>query len=284
MNTQANPPCLALERILHPSDFSQASDVAFAHALKLALAARAALHLMHVARERAEVHWSDFPGVRSLLTRWGLLPAGSPQEAVATLGLRVQKILGAGVDPVDALLHYLTGHPADLVVLAAHQRDGLAQWGHKAVAAPLARRSGIMTLFIPHDGSGFVSLETGAVTLQRILIPVDTVPRPHAAVEVAAGLVQLLGCDQVSFTLVHVGAAGDMPAIQRPHHPGWTWDSMVRRGHVVDQILDVGAAGAADLMVLTTQGHHGVLDALRGSTSERLVRGAPCPVLAIPAL
>ena len=39
---------------------------------------------------------------------------------------------------------------------------------------------------------------------------------------------------------------------------------------------------APDLLVLATQGHQGFLDALRGSTTERVVRGARCPVLAIP--
>jgi nucleotide-binding universal stress UspA family protein len=33
---------------------------------------------------------------------------------------------------------------------------------------------------------------------------------------------------------------------------------------------------------MPTAGHHGVLDALRGSTTERVIRHAPCPVLALP--
>jgi hypothetical protein len=35
--------------------------------------------------------------------------------------------------------------------------------------------------------------------------------------------------------------------------------------------------------VMATLGHHGFLDALRGSTTERIVRNSTCPVLAIPA-
>ena len=72
--------------------------------------------------------------------------------------------------------------------------------------------------------------------------------------------------------------------MDEPRHAGWTWDRTVRRGEVVEQILAVGTAGAADLIVLTTQGHVGFLDALRGSTSERILRAAQCPVLAIPLL
>ena len=41
--------------------------------------------------------------------------------------------------------------------------------------------------------------------------------------------------------------------------------------------------GGADLIVMATEGRHGVIDAMRGSVTERVVRGAPCPVLAVPA-
>ncbi len=38
-----------------------------------------------------------------------------------------------------------------------------------------------------------------------------------------------------------------------------------------------------DLIVFTTEGHRDFLDAPRGSTKERVLRAAHCPVLAIPA-
>jgi nucleotide-binding universal stress UspA family protein len=33
---------------------------------------------------------------------------------------------------------------------------------------------------------------------------------------------------------------------------------------------------------MVTEGSHGFLDALRGSTTQQIIRQAPCPVLAIP--
>jgi nucleotide-binding universal stress UspA family protein len=283
MNTQEETTRLILNRIFHPSDFSPASEVAFAHALKLALITRAELRMMHVALDEEDMHWSDFPGVRATLVRWGLLPEGSPREAVTQLGLDIGKILYPRADTVGALQHYLDEHPPDLVVLATHQRAGMARWLHRAVAEPVARRAGAMTLFLPQGAAGFIALDNGAVTLRRILIPIDQVPRPQAAVDVAAELAHTLGCATVAFTLVHVGTTGEMPAVHEPRHTGWTWDRTVRHGDVVEQILDVGTACAADLIVLTTQGHQGWLDALRGSTAERILRGARCPVLAVPA-
>ena len=41
-----------IEVIFHPSDFSEASEVAFAHALKIALVTGSTLNVLHVADER----------------------------------------------------------------------------------------------------------------------------------------------------------------------------------------------------------------------------------------
>jgi nucleotide-binding universal stress UspA family protein len=38
-----------------------------------------------------------------------------------------------------------------------------------------------------------------------------------------------------------------------------------------------------DLIAMPTMGHQHILDAVRGSTTERVLRQAPCPVLAISA-
>jgi hypothetical protein len=74
-----------LESIFHPSDFSGASEVAFVHALKIALVAGAKLTMLHVeASPGAE--WQDFPGVRDTLERWGLIPKASRKSAVGQLG------------------------------------------------------------------------------------------------------------------------------------------------------------------------------------------------------
>jgi nucleotide-binding universal stress UspA family protein len=51
----------------------------------------------------------------------------------------------------------------------------------------------------------------------------------------------------------------------------------------VQEILREALQWTPDLIVLTTQGHMDLLDALRGSTTERVLRGANCAVLAVPA-
>jgi len=267
--------------IFHPSDFSESSEVAFAHALKIALVAGADLNILHVS-ERGNRPWSEFPRVRQMLERWRVLPPGSPRDAVSSLGIEVKKVLARDSDPVAAALGYLEQNPTDLVVLATHQREGRARWLTKSVGQPIARQSGLMTLFIPWGLEGFVSRGDGGVSLRNILIPVAQEPRPGAAIEAACRAAWGLQCDEVTFTVMYVGEAGDAPALSFEQHEGWTWQRITREGDVADAIAAVARESAADLIVMATEGRHGFLDALRGSTTERVLRQAPCPLLAVP--
>ena len=271
-----------IANILHPTDFSEASLTAFHHALRAALIAKSELTVLHVSKE-ATADWMDFPGVRETLERWGLLPQGSPRSAVAQqLGIDVRKVAAQHDDPVKSVLHYLESHGADLIVLATHRRDGRASWLRKSVSEPIARKSGEMTMFVPEGVNGFVSLADGSVSLRSILIPVAATPRAQPAVEAAAGLVRRLECPVGTFTLLHVGGPGTMPTVICPEVPGWEWKRAIRDGDVIDGIVTAAAEANADLIVMATDGRDGFLDALRGSHSERVLRRASCPLLAIP--
>jgi hypothetical protein len=137
-------------------------------------------------------------------------------------------------------------------------------------------------LFVPHAARGFVDGDDGAVALSRVLIPVADVPTARAAVSAAAGLARGLGAGAVSFTMLHVGEAGNAPAVALPEAPDWEWRQHARTGDVVGAVVAQVDEDAADLLVLATRGHDSLLDVLRGSTTERIVRGVRCPVLAVP--
>ena len=154
---------------------------------------------------------------------------------------------------------------------------------HPALAEAIARTAGTRTLFVPRRVPGFVDAATGAVALRQVLIPVDREPHPQRAIDVAAGLIRSLGSAQGALTVLHVGAEGDLPQWTPPELPGWSVESVSVAGEVVDTILEVSDERDADLIVMGTRGHHGFLDALRGSTTERVLRGAECPVLTVPA-
>lgn len=273
----------SLASIFHPSDFSPGDEGAFLHAVKLALGAKAELDILHANPDAKEIDWDDFPSVREALERWELIARGSSKEEVRNLGLEVHKVKRSGDDPVRTILKYLADHEPDLIVLATHQRCGLSRWINRSIAEPIARHSRLMTLFVPRRVVGFVSTENGSVHLQQILVPVDRVPEPQNGLDAAACVARALGCTKLHFTLLHVGETASVPSPELPVQPGWTFATKVASGNVVDQILNVSEDLDADLIVMPTQGRDGFLDALRGSTTEQVLRSARCPVLAVPA-
>jgi nucleotide-binding universal stress UspA family protein len=274
---------LALTKIFHPSDFTAGDEGAFIHAVRLALAARAELNILHANADAREVDWDDFPSVRRALEKWGMIAPGSSKEAVHDLGLDVRKVKRRSNDPVQTILEHLESREPDLVVLATHQRRGLSRWMNRPIAEPIARHSRIMTLFVPRRVVGFVSPENGVVHLENVLLPIDRAPDPQRAIDAAATLALVFQSPQVHFTLLHIGREDEWPDLELPLQPGWTMEKITANGEVLDRILTTSEEKDADLVAMATEGRDGFLDALRGSTTERVLREAKCPVLAVPA-
>jgi nucleotide-binding universal stress UspA family protein len=270
-----------LEHVLHPSDFSAGSEAAFRHALKAALVARSRLTILHVAPE-TKLSWTDFPGVRETLERWNLLPPDSPRAALPQLGIEVRRVVARLKNPVKSVISYLKTHPADFIVLSSRAHEGRASWLRQSVAEPISRQSGQSTLFLPEGVAGFVSAEDGSLSLEKILIPVAAKPRPQPAVAAAVRLVRRLQCPRGTFVLLHVGEAADAPQPRCPEVPGWKWKQVTRSGDVTHGIVDTAGKQAADLIVMSTSGKHGFLDALRGSQSEQVLRNGRYPLMTVP--
>ena len=273
---------MRIRHILHPTDFSQASMAAFGHALKLGLNMKSDLTIMHVDPVRADPDFENFPRVRATLSQWGILPEGATRQDLVTLGLGVRKILAMGDNPVASILQLLWRKPADLMVLAIHPEDTLGKWLPDMVGQSLAHKSRTMSLFVPGQSRGFVSIDTGAVRLQRILIPIDHRPHPQAAVDAACTLVTGLGVQSVMFEVLYVGEHSSLPQLRLPQQDGWLWKEYIRTGIVVEEILEAADIHQSDLIVMATEWRHGFLDALLGSTTERVLRRAACPLLAVP--
>lgn len=280
-DTWATPRNTTINSIFHPTDFSKGPDIAFAHALKLAWATNSRLTLFHVNPNLEDLNWYDFPSVRATLDQWRRLSKERQNPHINHSSIDVEKILSRGKDPSTAILKYLERHPADLIVLATHQLGGFPFF--PSVAEPVARKSGSMTLFIPQSTEGFISVEDGTLNLEKILIPVSANPAPRVAVHAATTLVDAVNCENVSYVTVHIGDDQTMPPIHPPPHSQGAWTSIVRPGNVVEEILHVEQEERPNLIVMPTQGHNGFLDALRGSTTERVIRETRCPLLAVPA-
>ena len=271
-----------VESILCVADFSPAALNAFAHALMMALTLRCRFTLFHAGETADDREWSLIPGVRQALERWGYLDKGSPRSAVfEKAAVLVRKVSVQTSDALGALSDFLEEEPVDLVVIGAGGCTGVPSWLRPSHFLRRAPDLATMTMFVPPSG-GFVSMAHGGFTLRRVLVPVDTYPDPHPAITYAFRAAVFSTEETVEIDLLHVGDRSHAPQVALPERDYLRWQMLTRSGSVADQILSTSSELDSDLITMTTDGVRGFLGALQGSATERIVRDAPCPVLAIP--
>jgi len=281
-----NDPPLPLKRILHPTDFSPESQSAFVHALRIAVAARAELDIIHIETTPSASDIERFPQVRETLSRWGMLRDGATSSDVAKLGITVRKLSIQAENPGVGIMQFLGRHHEDLIVLATHHRSAIGRWFHPDIATRIAVRSHIATMFVPEDSHGFVRPLDGRSSLQRVILPVDSAPSPQTAIDLSAAMVRsLMQNDAPTFSVMHVGPKPlQNMKVHFPPDSDWNWEWLARSEHVVNDIVTVAKQKSANLIAMTTEGHTCWKDILSGCTTENVVHKAPCPVLAVSAV
>jgi nucleotide-binding universal stress UspA family protein len=139
------------------------------------------------------------------------------------------------------------------------------------------------------------------VKIDNILVPIDFSPASMQMLDYAAALAARF---YANVHLVHiyppddaalVPGAGDLmrqtaeelfsnqlsPEHREKVRSFWPQNCHVRSGIAYQEICELAREIHADLIVLATRGHTGLKHVLLGSTAERVVRTAPCPVLVI---
>ncbi len=270
-------------RVLVPTDLRPESERAFAVALTVALRAHSTLTLAHVVPSAdSRPAWSARPTVRAMLERWGVLPEGATVDAYEALGIRVEMLALVGDDPAARIVEQGLSGVSDLLVLATHGRTGLDRLVGGSVAEEIARLDSVTPALFVGDGvSALVDVATGVVRVSRVLVPLAPGDDQQAAVDEAVRLLDALGVRSAQLILLHVGDAS-MPDVRMPDRPNLSFVTDRRSGGVVDAILDAARDHDVNLLVMATHGRNDPVDLLRGSRTERVVRGSPCPVLAVP--
>ena len=228
-----------ISSIVHPTDFSAASERAFAHALALALLRRTSLKLLHVTSDPHR-DWSAFPAVRATLERWGLLKHGSSQEQVfGELGVRIGKLAISSYFPALAVVEYLDDHPTDLLVVATEGREGVARWLHGSVAEAMAQvdENDDVIRACRCRARNRVAGRRPSDAQQRADSGRSFTPNPSAAIEFARRAAEILGEGNVTITLLHVGAEADMPQVRAEDGTGWRFERVRREGDPVEEIV-----------------------------------------------
>ncbi|MFZ0134251.1 MAG: universal stress protein [Desulfobacterales bacterium] len=271
--------------IFYLADFSAAGRIAFAHALKIALTFGAELSIVLTKAVNAtEKNWPYNPPVRSTLEQWKILRNGSRRAAVLhELGIAVKKIDRNTMNPSAAIAYHLEKHSVDLIVLSAHFQAHLLRQNHDTPFLNIIQQTHAQILFIPERTEGFVSPTDGTVSLANIMVPVTQKPHPESAIKDAGALGYVMGKRTVNISLVHVGEADGIPAVQLPAYDGCSWNQVLRNGEAADEISALAYVLPADLIVMTTDGRTADGCSPRESVTARVLQKAPCPVLIISA-
>jgi len=272
-----------VESILCATDFSASGLNAFAHALMMALTLRCRFTLFHAGEaDDADVEWSQIPGVRNVLETWGYLEKGSPRSAVyEKMAVDVNKVYVQSRNALDRLTDFLKKEPADLVVIGTDEHSGTSSWLRPSATRQITWDSRTMTMFVPASG-GFVSMAHGGYTLRRVLVPVNLQPDPQPAITYAFRAAVFSSEDTVAMDLLHVGEEPQSLQLELPERDYLRWELLSRGGDAADQILRTASELDSSLIAMTTDGAGGLFGNPRGSVTERVVQGAPCPVLAVP--
>ncbi|MFQ5959990.1 MAG: universal stress protein [Candidatus Methylomirabilales bacterium] len=294
-----------ITRILVPTDFSLASQVACRLAARLANFLTAGVVIFHAIprtdllrelgrpRKRTQVEFLD--AVRTQVQTW--FEGEVPSEVRGSLPVEFKVRVG---EPTPGIAWVARRSGADLILMATEGRTGLAHLLLGSVTEAVLRTVPIPVLAL-RLGQG----ERPLMEVQRILWATDLSPVSEGAWRYAVTLAGVFGAEVILLHAVRpaeLAAAADHP-IPPPAH--WVEDYLgpleeeldvrqqalealalhARRKVVVGVPTDVIVAEAqaeqVDLIVMGTHGRTGLPHAIVGSVAEAVIRKAPCPVLAV---
>lgn len=275
-----------LSSILAPTDLSDSSIPALRHARFFADRFSAKLTVMYADTPLYPIDYAGMPAVyptsvleqegtlRDLVQKHaGPLMTGRPYDVDVTVG-----------PPAPSILLSARERNADMIVIGTHLRHGWRRAILGSVSEEVLHGSDCPVLTVAaHDGAT-------PYGITRIVCPVNFTDVARDALHVTAGIAKEFGA---IVTVVHViepdetpAAAWDEAAVRSWIPPELqdlcTFRELVLRGGAAERVLDCAEDLRADLLVIGAQ-HKLFRDAtVIGTTTDRLIRFASCPVLAVP--
>ncbi|MEO8704383.1 MAG: universal stress protein [Kofleriaceae bacterium] len=249
--------------IAYTTDLTGDDAAAFVHACALAAASESRLVTVHDdALAATEI---QLPDASVISARWGK-PIAHDRMCHECCD-----------DVTDTVIDAIRRIGPQLVVAGTHARHGISALLHASVGEAIARNVGVPTLIVQNHGRGFVDAATGAFRLHRVLVPAGTRAEALAGLTAARALLGLARRTEVELVVVHASANGDdFDLSDLPVTVSQT------RGKLENVVVAAASEQSAGLIVMVSRGHDGVIDALRGSHTEHVIRDAGCPVLSVP--
>jgi nucleotide-binding universal stress UspA family protein len=305
-----------IERIVVATDFSAPARAALEQAVAIAVRFRARLYLFHAVDARAlddgEAYERGTPldGLYQLAERRArdeLRKLRAPLDATIPIVESIR--LGAAADEVVA---FANEKEADLVVVGTHGRTGIRRLLVGSVAESVLRQAECPVLAVRATESTEtvdLSPETREPPplFARVLVAIDHSESSRAALRAASALARSCGG---AISVIHVlddhilaqaaslapldaaALEGSFAQIARSDLDRFLRETLpeeevaaitrsIELGGAAEVITRFAQEGRFDLIACGTHGRTGIRRALFGSTAERIVRLAPCPVFVV---
>ncbi len=224
---------------------------------------------------------ADFSAARHLLASG----AAEPPEVET-------RTIHAG-SPAEVLADVAGDEGRDLLVVGSPHRGLLGRSLLGSVAKELLRRSPVPVAIAPHD---FAGGRGRSADRGRIVVGTDGSPEAEAALAWAESLAAARGAVLEIFTIATPPATVPSALGRRSPGPG---DPFAPLAEAADRVRDdvevhahvlvgqaapnlAAAAADADLLVVGTQAHGPLEEALVGSVADALATSPACPLVAVP--
>jgi len=294
--------------VVVPLDGSRFGEQALPLALGIARRARARLRLVHVHQPLsvdglATCYEAEAPRFQE---RERTYLEGVVQQLTSTAPIAVDWALLEG-DVAGAVHAHVVGTEADFVVMSTHGRGPLSRLWMGSVADELVRRLPVPVLLLRPEEKP-PELSQGRL-FRRVLIPLDGSPAAEGILGPAIDLgnlaeaeyllvrvvrpVPVVGLDLFGYATggLDLAQGAKLEADARAYLDGVAarlrsrsaslrvQTTVVVDNHPASAILETVLVQGADLIALATRGRGGLKRLLLGSVADKVMRGAPIPVL-----
>lgn len=293
---------MRLERVLFPTDFSDAAENALRHALEVARKFDARITILHV-----RTLFADDPNQPEfqLLDQGKYESSVEEQLAMMTEGVetsdRVDTVMERNLSAASGILTFVEDHRVDMVVMGTHGRSALSRFFLGSVAEKVVRHASCPVMTVGHGKSGYRNSQD----YRKILATFDFSEISKEAVRRGQQFAQAYGAEIEVLYVVEqvipppldkiwqVSVKSEVPEVISSARESLKntlgqeeFDQVKLEVRVGDadgkaegEIVSYARENEFDLVIMGTHGLSGIDHALLGSTTERVVRTAPCPVL-----
>jgi nucleotide-binding universal stress UspA family protein len=175
----------------------------------------------------------------------------------------------------------------DLIVMGTHGRSGINRLMLGSVTEKILHETNRPVLTV-REKKG--AAELSSASIRQVLCPINYTEVALKALEHAVAISKCFGADLLVLHVIEPHLTGIEEKDEHGRLCEWIPDDIrsrcslkeiVRRGDAAEQIVEVVSSASCDMIVLGGQHKHFYDTTVLGTTTVRVTRHAPCPVLTV---